>query len=78
MQHEALKYPEVAYYLPDAKELAKVPRQWLANVIYSVAGQPFGDWVDAVITSRNSKIVASDNKFIAMDPQVYAAFQASN
>ena len=38
MQLEAAKYPEVAYYLPDAKELAKVPRQWLANVIYSVVG----------------------------------------
>ena len=63
--------------MPDAKELAKVPRQWLANVIYSVVGQPFGDWVDEVIQSRNSKIVASDNKCIAMDPEVYAAFQSS-
>ena len=26
---------------------------------------------------RNSKIVANDNKFVAMDPEVYAAFQAS-
>jgi len=26
MQLEAAKYPEVAYYLPDAKELPKVPR----------------------------------------------------
>jgi hypothetical protein len=38
MQQEAIKYPQVAYYLPDAKDLPKVPRQWLANVIYSVAG----------------------------------------
>ena len=26
MQQEAVKYPQVAYYLPDAKELPKVPR----------------------------------------------------
>jgi hypothetical protein len=77
MQEEAVKYPQVAYYLPDAKELAKVPRQWLANVFYSVAGKPFADWVDAQIEMRNSKIVASDNKFISMDAEIYAAFQAS-
>jgi len=77
MQVEAVKYPQVAYYLPDAKELHKVPRQWLANVIFSIVGQPFADWVDSVIQMRNSKIVANDNKFVAMDPEVYAAFQAS-
>ena len=77
MQVEAVKYPQVAYYLPEAKELPKVPRQWLANVIFSIIGQPFADWVDSVIQMRNSKIVANDNKFVAMDPEVYAAFQAS-
>ena len=77
MQVEAVKYPQVANYLPDAKELHKVPRQWLANVIFSIVGQPFADWVDSVIQMRNSKIVANDNKFVAMDPEVYAAFQAS-
>ena len=77
MQHQALKYPEVADYLPDAKELPKVPRQWLANVIYSVAGQPFADWVDEVIASRNSKISANEKKHILMDPDVFAAFEAS-
>ena len=67
----------MAYYLPDTKELPKVPRQWLANVIYSVAGPPFAAWVDAQIALRNAKIVASDNNCINMDPEVYAAFQAS-
>ncbi len=67
----------MACYLPEAKELPKVPRQWLANVIFSVVGQPFADWVDSVIQQRNSKIVANDNRFVAMDPEVYAAFQAS-
>ena len=64
--------------MPDAKDLPKVPRQWLANVIYSVAGQPFADWVDEVIASRNSKIAANDKKHILMDPEVFAAFEASN
>ena len=26
MQEEAVKYPEVAFYLPEAKELPRVPR----------------------------------------------------
>ena len=63
--------------MPDAKDLAKVPRQWLANVIFSVAGEPFSTWVDEVITARNTKISSSENKHVIMDAEVYAAFQAS-
>jgi hypothetical protein len=63
--------------LPDAKDLAKVPRQWLANVIFSVAGAPFSTWVDEVITARNTKISSNEKKHVIMDAEVYAAFQAS-
>ena len=74
MLHESLKYPQVADYLPEEKDLAKVPRQWLANVIFSVAGEPFSAWVDEVISSRNSKISANEKKHVMMDEDVYAAF----
>ena len=34
-------FPEVKRYLPIDKELDKVPKQWLVNVIYSVLKDPF-------------------------------------
>ncbi len=77
MLQESAKYPQVAYYLPEAKELDKLPRQWLANLIFTIAGEPFATWVDDQIKRRNSKIVLNDNKEIAMDADVYAAFMSS-
>ena len=32
-------------YLPDGKELKRVPRKWLVNVLYSVHGKKFKTWV---------------------------------
>ena len=34
-------HPEVNAFLPDDRDLSKLPRQWLANVFYSIVGGPF-------------------------------------
>ena len=77
MLQESAKYPQIAYYLPEAKELDKLPRQWVANVIYTIEGEPFAAWVEQQIARRNSKIVLNNNKEISMDADVYAAFMSS-
>ena len=41
MLAEAKQDPELMNYLPDEKELHLLPRQWLANVIYTRIGEPF-------------------------------------
>ena len=46
MLKEAKQDPELMSYLPDEKELHLLPRQWLANVIYTRLGKLFKDWVD--------------------------------
>ena len=50
--------PEVWRALPPKKEIPKLPRQYIANVIYTLVGQPFYDWVETQITARNNKIKA--------------------
>ena len=45
--------PECYQYLPDEKELDKVPKQWLANVLYKVTDQKFLNWVKQRILFRN-------------------------
>ena len=42
----------------EQREIEKLPRAYIANVIYTVVGQPFKEWVDGVIAMRNDKIVA--------------------
>ena len=42
---EGKKNPQVSSYLPDDKDIHRLPRQWLANVIYTLVGNDFGAWV---------------------------------
>ena len=42
--------------LPCEKEIVKLPKQYLVNVIYTVVGQQFSDWVRAKIEERNAKV----------------------
>ena len=41
MLAEAKQDPQLMNYLPDEKELHLLPRQWLANVIYTRIGENF-------------------------------------
>ena len=37
--------PEVMKYLPDLKEIPKLPKPWLCSVVYTVVGDDFKNWV---------------------------------
>ena len=75
MLHHAKKWPAVAKALPvEPREVEKLPRSYLANVIYTIVGTPFRDWVDKAIQARNDKIVEEQNLAINMDPDIFAAF----
>ena len=38
-------WPAVWKYLPDERDMHRLPRQWIISVIYTVVGEPFADWV---------------------------------
>ena len=60
------------------EEVLKLPRAYIANVIYTLVGPPFKEWVDLVIAQRNQKILEEQNQLIELDPEVYKAFKESN
>ena len=74
---ECFLYPEVKKYLPDGPDIARITRQWLANVAYSVIGEPFAVWVKAKVDERNIKVSANNNLTLDLDPEIAAAFKAS-
>ena len=76
--NEAEKYPEIERYLPEADEQRKLPRQWVINLVYTLAGKPFADWVLEHIEARNSKLVQQRKMAIDMDPEILRAFTASS
>ena len=42
----ARKNPRINDYLPEDRDMHKVPRQWLINVAYTILGAPFKAWVE--------------------------------
>ena len=77
MQGFAKSYPGIRDYFPIEKEVKKLPRQYIANVIYTVVGTQFAKWVEAQMKKRNDKIKADQDMMIDMDPEIAAIFQAS-
>ena len=73
----ATMYLEVMMALPVPEEINKLPRQYIANITYTLVGQPFYTWVDRQITARNEKVMAEKNMMIEMDDKVAAIFKES-
>ena len=68
---------EIDCYLPDGRELHKVARAWICNVIASVLGPIFTDWVRDVIEERNEELTDKKGIQIELDPDIAAAFKMS-
>ena len=58
------------------RELEKLPRQYIANCIFTIVGKPFQDWIKARMEERNRKIT-HEKATIEMDSQIAAIYQAS-
>ena len=67
----------MADYLPEQEDHKRLPRQWVINIVYTLAGKPFADWVLEHVEARNKKIVADKKLAIMMDPDIMQAFHAS-
>ena len=64
-------------YLPDSREIHKVPREWICNIIASVLKNIFTDWVKQQIEDRNEEMAEKRDMNIELDPDIAAAFNAS-
>ena len=71
------QHPRVNSYLPDGKEVLKMPKAWIACVINTVMGVTFSNWVKEQINVRNNKILVENGLAIEMDQEVADVFNAS-
>ena len=62
--------------MPDDRDLSKVPRQWLINVIYSIVGDDFRKWVSVEVKNRNDQLAEDQNHMIELDPEIAAVLEA--
>ena len=67
----------MADYLPDGKEIHKVPKHWIGNVCYTVLKGVFTKWVKEQVQKRNDELLEDKGLIIEMDPEIAQAFEAS-
>ena len=61
--------------LPIQRECYRLERSYLCNLIYSIVGEPFKNWVDERVNRRNHKVAVVGNQFINMDPEIARIFR---
>ena len=74
---KAEETPAVFAYFPDRRDFSRLPRQWIANVLFTILGQPIADFVNKSIKERNDKIAENRNLIIELDPAIAEAFKQS-
>ena len=58
------------------REREKLPRSYLANIIYTLVGDPFKQWVETKVNERHEKRKKQEDA-IMLDPEIAAIFNAS-
>ncbi len=57
-------------YLPDQRDMHRLPRQYIVNVVHTVIGQPIKDLVKASIKARNDQVAENRHLMIELDPEI--------
>lgn len=67
--------PKLMEYFPDLeKERARLPKQFIVNVLATLTGDSFAHWVKDQVISRNLKRAREADKFIEVDKEIFEAF----
>ena len=59
-----------------SREIDKLPRYYIANVIYTIVGEAFANWVNTRVNTRNRKVTHEEN-MIELDPEIFQLYQQS-
>ena len=70
--------PEVQEFLPISKELTKMSRKYICDVIYSIVGDEFEDWVNQRVQHRHQKMAEKKDLMLSLDPEIARCYEASH
>ena len=67
-----------AYVPDDLKERARLPKQWIVNLVTALTGGNFEEWVMSQINARNVRVTIKADKFIEVDKDIAAVFNTAS
>ena len=68
---------KVKLYLPEGRDLPKLPRAYLCNLINSIIGNEFRSWVQKRINDRNEILADEGDNNIVLDKDIADIFNQS-
>lgn len=71
------KNEQTMHYLPDERDIHRLPRQFIAAIVFSIVGEPFKAFVSQGIKERNDAVAENRNLMIELDPAIAEAFRSS-
>ena len=71
------KNKTVAEYLPDERDIPRLPRQFLIDLMYALCKTLFKEWADEKMDERHAKLAAKNDLLIKLDPNIAKAFASS-
>ena len=77
MSFVEINHKEVLDYLPIPQELHKVSKEWICNIVATILGGHFVNWVKTRIEERNERVAVKKDLMIHLDAEVAEAFRAS-
>lgn len=59
------------HFPDDPKEIRRLPKQFIVNVLATIIGTDFDQWIKENVIDRNRKRTIKANKLIEVDPDIY-------
>ena len=64
-------------YWCEPRDRHRLVRNYVANVIFTVIGSDFAEYVQSKINERNQKIAVESNRLLELDEDIAKAFWSS-
>ena len=64
-------------YLPEDRDMERLPRHFIATVVRGLLKKDFDKWVEGVIEKRNEALRSKQRLDILMTPEIHEIFQKS-
>ena len=74
---EAAKYQEMEPYLPEERDLHRLPLNFIINLMYTILGEPIKNYVKYIVEQRNKNVIDKQNMGLELDDEIQRAFERS-